>query len=234
MQALVSWITSQLQSSTESSLTLVTSTLVVLIQCPEGRRIFLNSGGIGYLARHLRTRNIGSPIKKTKKDGRASVQQLYELCFCLWTLTYECNTSVAVRTHLARDGAVPALVDLVATAPREKVIRVALSALRNLATCTGTASPEAAGKKTIDGGVFLTEMIGCGLLKYVDLMKERQWTDPDIVEGKFSVRVRRCGERMYSQHTLSSQLACRFTTSASAPTRELQGNDAMGRIQGGS
>ena len=30
----------------------------------------------------------------------------------------------------------------------------------------------------------MREMIGCGLMKQVDLMKERQWTDPDIVEGE--------------------------------------------------
>jgi len=32
------------------------------------------------------------------------------------------------------------------------------------------------------GSTFLNEMIGCGLIKYIDQMKERQWTDPDFVE----------------------------------------------------
>ena len=70
-----------------------------------------------------------------------------------------------------------------ASAPREKVVRVALSSLRNLATCSADELPTV-GSKSVDGSTFLGEMIGCGLIKSIDLMKERQWTDPDIVEGK--------------------------------------------------
>ena len=118
-------------------------------------------------------------------DAGASVQQLYELCFCLWTFTYECSSSAAVRAHFARDGAVTALVDLVTAAPREKVVRVAISALANLATCTANErSVRSSGRKVVNSSYFLTEMIGCGLMKSIDHMKERQWTDPDIIEGK--------------------------------------------------
>mmetsp|Transcript_17482 Transcript_17482/g.37822 ORF Transcript_17482/g.37822 Transcript_17482/m.37822 type:complete len:509 (+) Transcript_17482:3545-5071(+) len=176
LQALISWITSQLQSSASSSLSLVTPTLTALMSCPEARILFASSGGIGYLSRHLRNGSKGG------KRGSATVQQLYELCFCLWTLTYECNSSAVVRVTFARDNAVHSLVDLVSSAPREKVVRVALSALRTLAQCTADGSPDSAGKKEVTGSTFLNEMIGCGLIKYVDQMKERQWTDPDIVE----------------------------------------------------
>lgn len=182
LQALVSWITSQLQSSASASISLVTPTLMALLNCPEARLIFSSSGGIGYLARHLRVKNTGmSKVKKTKDSG-ASIQQIYELCFCLWTMTFECNNSASVRNHFARDNAVNALCDLVASAPREKVVRMALSALRNLAECTADNAPDIAGRKPIDGTVLSGEMIGCGLLKSIDLMKERQFTDPDIVE----------------------------------------------------
>jgi V-type H+-transporting ATPase subunit H len=120
---------------------------------------------------------------KAAVTGGATVQQLYELCFCLWTLTYELDGSAEIRSHFSRDGAVAALVDLVAAAPREKVVRVALSALRNLATCSSDSGGSSVGKrKDIGGTGFLTEMIGCGLYKSIDLLKERQWTDPDIVE----------------------------------------------------
>ena len=89
-----------------------------------------------------------------------------------------------IRTTFVRDHAVPALVDLVSSAPREKVVRVALSALRSLAQCTaeGSPNPSSDSKKEVTGSTFLSEMIGCGLIKYVDQMKERQWTDPDIVD----------------------------------------------------
>lgn len=177
LQALISWITSQLQSSASSSLSLVTPTLTALMTCPEARAMFANSGGIGYLSRHLRNGAKGN------KTSSATVQQLYELCFCLWTITYECNSSAMIRATFVRDQAVNALVDLVSSAPREKVVRVALSALRSLAQCTGDSSPSSdSSKKEVTGSTFLSEMIGCGLIKYVDQMKERQWTDPDIVD----------------------------------------------------
>jgi len=181
LQALISWITSQLQSSASSSLSLVTPTLTTLMSSPEARIMFSNSGGIGYLSRHLRSGSRGGK-RIAGNGGSATVQQLYELCFCLWTLTYECNGSATIRSTFLRDHAVQSLVDLVSNAPREKVVRVALSALRILAQCTADNSPDLSGKKEITGSSFLSEMIGCGLIKYVDLMKERQWTDPDIVE----------------------------------------------------
>lgn len=179
LQALISWITSQLQSSASSSLSLVTPTLTSLMTCPEARTMFANSGGIGYLSRHLRNGTKGG-----KTNSGATVQQLYELCFCLWTITYECNSSAMIRSTFVRDHAVHALVDLVSSAPREKVVRVALSALRSLAQCTAEASPSPSSdsKKEVTGATFLSEMIGCGLMKYVDQMKERQWTDIDIVD----------------------------------------------------
>jgi len=136
---------------------------------------FANSGGIGYLSRHLRNGTNGT-------KNSASVQQLYELSFCVWALTYECNSSASIRATFARDNAVHSLVDLVSSAPREKVVRVALSALRSLAQCNSDVSPMSSSKKEVTGSTFLNEMIGCGLIKYVDQMKERQWTDPDIVE----------------------------------------------------
>eukprot|EP00584_Thalassiosira_punctigera_P005082 CAMPEP_0172535042 /NCGR_PEP_ID=MMETSP1067-20121228/7212_1 /TAXON_ID=265564 ORGANISM="Thalassiosira punctigera, Strain Tpunct2005C2" /NCGR_SAMPLE_ID=MMETSP1067 /ASSEMBLY_ACC=CAM_ASM_000444 /LENGTH=506 /DNA_ID=CAMNT_0013319935 /DNA_START=142 /DNA_END=1662 /DNA_ORIENTATION=- len=175
LQALISWITSQMQSSGSSSLSLVTPTLTALMSCPEARIKFANSGGIGYLSRHLRNGTKGM-------KNSATVQQLYELCFCVWALTYECNSSATIRAAFARDNAVHSLVDLVSSAPREKVVRVALSALRSLAQCSADAAPMPAAKKEVTGSTFLSEMIGCGLIKYVDQMKERQWTDPDIVD----------------------------------------------------
>lgn len=175
LQSLISWIAARLQSSTSTSLSLVTPGLAVLINAPEARKLFDQAGGIGFLVRHLRVRQTGP------KKNAASVQHLYELCFCLWIMTYECSSSDEMRSHFHRDQAVAALVDLVATAPREKVVRVAMSSLRNLATCSADENPGAASK-AVDGSTFLGEMIGCGLIKSLDLMKDRQWTDPDIVE----------------------------------------------------
>ena len=76
-------------------------------------------------------------MSSTGTVGGISVQHLYELCYCLWLLSYDCDSNPHIRHHFHRDGAVAALVDLVASAPREKVVRLALSSLRNLALCGG-------------------------------------------------------------------------------------------------
>jgi V-type H+-transporting ATPase subunit H len=93
------------------------------------------------------------------------------------------------RGHFYRDGVVPTLVELVAAAPREKVVRLAISVLRNLAECTSNGATGlediiSCSAKDLEGRTFLKEMIGCGLMKWIGLMKERKWSDPDIVEGK--------------------------------------------------
>jgi len=195
LAALISWITSRLQSSLGESVSLVTPTLTALANCPEARQIFTKNGGIGYIVRHLRSNNTKSralasaefQVKPRRNDTGASVQQLYELCFCLWAMTYDCKNSATIRAAFTRDGAVKSFCDLISSAPREKVVRVALSALRNLAECTSDddmdeQSTDLEFGKVIDGSVFLTEMIGSGLVKSVDLMLERQWGDPDIID----------------------------------------------------
>lgn len=182
LQALLSWISSQLQSSSGASVSLVTPSLLSLVNCKEARYMFSDSGGIGYIARHLKKKQTPrSPSARNKEMG-ASVQQLYELCFTLMTMTYECNNSYTIRASFARDGAVKSLCDLVKSAPREKVVRVALSGLKNLATCK-TNESDPAEKKLIDGNTFLDDMIGCGLMKTISVMKEKSWTDEDLLEG---------------------------------------------------
>lgn len=97
-------------------------------------------------------------------------------------MTYELNGSANIRADFAKDGiAVGVLTELVSSAPREKVVRVALSALVNLATCFAEDLPQSAMSPKIDGGIFLTEMLACRLLKSIEYLEERQFTDPDIV-----------------------------------------------------
>merc|ERR1712238_85895 len=109
-----------------------------------GRQIFAASGGIKHLSRQLRQREKApSPGLGETRKGNSSVQQLYELTFCLWCLTQELDTFADVRADFAKDSLpVMALVELVSSAPREKVLRVALAALRNLAICSADADPE--------------------------------------------------------------------------------------------
>lgn len=194
LEALTAWVISQLKSSNAVTVGTTVPAIMTLMSATEGRQIFAASGGIKYLSRQLRQRekkqqSSGPSPLVTERRANSSVQQLYELSFCLWCLTYELNNFADVRADFAKDGLpVMALVELVSSAPREKVVRVALAALRNLATCSADVHPEPDVLRT-DSRVFLAEMIACGLMKAIGLLRERQFTDPDIVEDVESLHM---------------------------------------------
>jgi V-type H+-transporting ATPase subunit H len=193
LEALTSWVVGQLKSSSGStSVALCVPAMTALMAATESRLLFASAGGIKYLSRQLRSggrkqsaKNSADTSGGSRTGGSvASVQQLYELTFCLWTMTYELDGSYAVRTDFARDGlAVGALTDLITIAPREKVVRVSLSALRNLATCTSDTDSGPAGSPRVDGQVFLTDMIACRLMKQIDNLRQHsRFTDPDVID----------------------------------------------------
>ena len=201
LEALTAWIVSQLKNTAGTTLVAVcTPALKVLMETTETRALFCKAGGIKYMSRQLRvgTHNsknktsssssastssaLSAAVDSKKKLGQASVQQLYEVAFCMWVLTYELNHSWAIRADFSKDSAaVAALVDLVSVAPREKVVRVALSSLHNLAVCSAEEDPQPTGQTRVDGPLLLNEMIACGLMKAIDHLRERQFTDPDLV-----------------------------------------------------
>eukprot|EP00536_Pseudo-nitzschia_multiseries_P000610 jgi/Psemu1/233817/estExt_Genewise1.C_70182 len=184
MEALVAWIVSQLKNASGSLVGLCIPALVVLMDSLESRLIFAKAGGIKYMARQLLYGSkSGGPSDGQQKFGQGSVQQLYALSFCMWILSYELNSSWQIRADFAKEGVpVQALCELIAAAPREKVVRVSLAALNNLATCVDTDDAQPAGQTPHDGKFFLSEMIGNGLMKSITLLRDRQFTDPDIVE----------------------------------------------------
>jgi len=182
LQGLVSWLISQLQSSSAASLRLVSPTLSLLATSPEARDLFHRRGGIVHIAKHLKIGLYSNNLRtRMSSAGFANMQQIYELCFFVWTLTYELNSSTALRDHFARSGIVSALVGLLGSAPREKIIRLTVSALRNLANCSADASSQNS-QRVVDGPFFLSDMISCGILKSMESIKDRQWTDPDVLE----------------------------------------------------
>jgi hypothetical protein len=88
-----------------------------------------------------------------------------------------CGDSQDIRNHFHRDGAVPALVDLVAAGRRRKRPTSAFDPFETWPFARPMAC-RFLDEKAMTGSIFLTE-ISCGLLKWIDLMKERQWKDGD-------------------------------------------------------
>lgn len=181
LEALTAWVISQLKSPHAATVGTTVPAIMTLMSATEGRQIFAASGGIKYLSRQLRQREKKPASGGGARPAQASVQQLYELAFCLWCLTHELENFADVRADFAKDGLpVTALVELVSSAPREKILRVALAALRNLATCSADLRAEP-GAPPAESNVFLGGMIACGLMKAIGLLRERQFTDPDMV-----------------------------------------------------
>jgi hypothetical protein len=170
---LLKWMTSQLKSS-KTTLSVVTPSLNVLLVDSYARDLFDAEGGLHTLSKRM-------------KHSSISVQQTYELVYCLWLFSFDCNRNERIRNHFA--WTVPLLTNLVAAGKREKIIRLAMSCLVNLATCredddTCTVRDELRTNRVTNGQTFLHEMVGCGLIKSIDLMKEREWNDPDLAGGK--------------------------------------------------
>jgi len=187
LEALTAWIVSQLKSTNGSSIGLAIPAMTALMAATETRHLFSASGGIKYLARQLDSTGKSvthtNSYEENKRNSSTTIQQLYELTFCLWCMTYELNASPNIRADFCKDGsAVAALTGMVSASPREKVVRVALSALVNLATCTAEDNPGPSGLSPVDGDTFLSDMLACRLMKCIQHLEDRQFTDPDIVQ----------------------------------------------------
>ncbi|OWZ12621.1 V-type proton ATPase subunit H [Phytophthora megakarya] len=133
------------------------SSLMVLLRNEKMRVVFIKLGGV-------------APVVDLLESSQNRAQLAYELTFILWTLAF-CDE--ALEKFVAAK-ALDAIVQQVAAAPREKVVRVALEALQNLL-----------GKLS---GFFNERMIDSGLLKTLNNMRERKWADEDIAKGIQAIR----------------------------------------------
>lgn len=133
------------------------ASLMVLLRNEKLRVVFVKLGGV-------------LPVVDLLESSQNRAQLAYELTFILWTLAF-CDE--AMEKFVAAK-ALDAIVQQVAAAPREKVVRVALEALQNLL-----------GKLS---GFFNERMIDSGLLKTLNNMRERKWADEDIAKGIQAIR----------------------------------------------
>ncbi|TMW64385.1 hypothetical protein Poli38472_013007 [Pythium oligandrum] len=111
-----------------------------------------------------------TPVVELLKNSQSRAQLSYELTFILWTLSF----SEEAMDKFVTANALDALIQQVVAAPREKVVRVALETLQNLL-----------GKLS---GHFNERMIDGGLLKTLNNLRERKWTDEDITKAIQAIR----------------------------------------------
>lgn len=158
VNSLVSWLCDMLQLGLEKpqATEIALPSLVILLRRESCRLPFAAKGGISLIVQTL---------NKLGRNGNA--QQLYELTFCLWTLSLGESADVNAFLHC---GSVSTLTELVAAAPSRKVVRMALSALLNLTIGSNEG--------------VLTEMLTGGLTKMLENMihsnAHKQAGDPEV------------------------------------------------------
>ncbi|KAK9845988.1 hypothetical protein WJX81_007801 [Elliptochloris bilobata] len=151
------WLCSQLRrpSNPGRSVPAAVAALGGLLREAPARALFAKSGGVALLAPLLRAGAAGGP-------GAPSSQLLYEAGLAVWQLSFYQPAAAA----MGQAGMLPGLVELTRTAAKEKVVRVALLALRNLLAAPG-----------LELG---PEMVDLGLPKVVQQRKLQNWEDEDI------------------------------------------------------
>ncbi|KAJ9521211.1 hypothetical protein QJQ45_022950 [Haematococcus lacustris] len=119
ISSFVDWLIGQMKrpSAVNKSVPISISILAVLLRERGTRQLFLRAGGVQLLPSMIKSSN--SP---------ANSQLLYELCLCAWQMTF----LAAGADALGKAGIVRPLVEVTRVAQKEKVFRIAMSALRNL------------------------------------------------------------------------------------------------------
>ena len=97
-------------------------------------------------------------------NSSSTVQLLYMTLFSLWSLSY--SPQAALEMAASKLGLIAKLVEIIKTSAKEKVIRVALSTLRNL----------------IGVGSAPNDMVVFGLMPVLEALQVRKFADEDIPE----------------------------------------------------
>jgi len=158
VNSLVTWLCDMLQLGLEKpqAIEIALPSLTILLRKDTCRPPFAAKGGISLIVQIL---------NKLGRNGNA--QQLYELTFCLWTLSLGESADINAFLHC---GSISTLTELVAAAPSRKVVRMAMSALLNLTAGSNEG--------------VLTEMLTGGLTKMLENMihsnAHKQAGDPEV------------------------------------------------------
>jgi hypothetical protein len=138
--------------------------------------VMLGMGGAALRA-HLRAEDAIPNLARliVARDANDS-QSLYSMCFCLWAFTLvikggegdldSFGALVAKQGPGAGQNTVAVLCELLAMPRREKVVRVVISALRNL----------------VGRNDFCQTMLDQNLLQTLKRMTDKHWSDEDVLE----------------------------------------------------
>lgn len=154
---LLRWAIEQIRRPNSYEAHVAVSLLQALATKDEYRIAFANAGGLALLIEILKTQS--NEILKTQQ---ANLQLLYEATFVVWLLTY--NEKIA--NSVADTGLIKALADIIKVITKEKVLRLAIAALRNL----------------VDKSNNNEEMLDAGFIRMLAILQNKKWGDEDIVE----------------------------------------------------
>ena len=143
----IAWICEMLNSNNPSSVEIAVPAMTILVRSQTYRRPLLAKNCVGMIGRLL-----------VKLGTNGNAQMIYELCFCLWSLTLEedCDMQPFINANI-----VQLLTDLMSAAPSRKIVRMAVSALNNLAVGETES--------------ILREMLSGGLAKILGKRNDCNW-----------------------------------------------------------
>jgi len=145
------------------------------------------------------TESVGTIIRVLGR--KIGFQLQYQLINCLWLLSF---TPSIVETTFVQYNPIPTLGDILSEAVKDKVIRIILAFFRNLVDSSINESIQ---------GQFVLSMIQCKVPKSIDLLKNKDFDDPELAEDLTAI-TKKLDESMqqissfdeYSQEIRSNRL----------------------------
>ncbi|KAK2179909.1 hypothetical protein NP493_466g00003 [Ridgeia piscesae] len=151
----LTWLKDQMKIHNNEYLQTVVRCLQMMLRIDVYRHAFLKVDGITTLLLLL--------------SGKLSFQIQYQLCFCVWVLTF--NPTIAEK--ISKFNLIPTMADILNESVKEKVIRIILATFRNL-----LEKPQE--RELLRDNAL--SMVQCKVMKHLGLLEGRKFDDPDIVE----------------------------------------------------
>ena len=203
---LVQWCCAQLRSPSHPTRAVpsVVSALAALLGVRDVRPLVTHSGGVDLIAPLLYATSVSGSTLSSNSQGRGDthadniithttsngapkhdVQLLYQVSLCCWLLTFHPPALAAMR----RGSFIQGLMDVAKRATKEKVARVAILALRNIAEGTsGVGGREASGNEASNSSALVQPHALRGedeqsLLKTISNLQQRGFEDEELVNA---------------------------------------------------